>query len=353
MLDRDSSIGKRSRRTGLHVLGVLVAPILVLAAANSCSSDATTASSSGAQVDVDASTDAATGSFLGTLSYAAFGMDGHTHIFSSTGDGVITQLTTGPGDDETAEWSPDGSRLVFQRSDATGVSVFVMNADGSGLTKLSDSGRDVLPGFSADGTKIVFSYVVDPTGCNGGTMPLTRVMTMSSVDGSGRTTLVDGAKAATCFNVEPRFAPDGSKVVFMCGPMNGTIQACTANADGSGYAAITNTKGTVTGDPHWSWDSKKLGISHRDASGNVNVWTMNADGSNLFQVTHFADPVEGGDVGWSPDDTLLAFEQDIGGMGQSVPNAPANVSIIRADGTGYAALNLPCSDKGCAPRFRP
>jgi Tol biopolymer transport system component len=139
----------------------------------------------------------------------------------------------------------------------------------------------------------------------------------------------------------------------MCGPSNGSIQACTVNPDGSGYALLTNTSGTVTGDPHWSWDSKKLGISRKDASGNVNVWTMNADGSNLLQLTHFVEPVEGGDVGWSLDDSQLAFEQDVGGSGQSVPDAGAHVSIVHADGTGLVSLPLPCSDIGCGPRFRP
>ena len=53
-----------------------------------------------------ASTDGAAGAFAGTISYAAFGSDGYTHIFTATGGGVTTQLTSAAANDETAEWSP-------------------------------------------------------------------------------------------------------------------------------------------------------------------------------------------------------------------------------------------------------
>jgi Tol biopolymer transport system component len=228
-----------------------------------------------------------------------------------------------------------------------------VNADGSGLARLSPiPGADTLPAFSSDGTKIVFSYVVSQNSCNGGSFPTTNIMTMSALDGSARTTIVDGSSASTCFNVEPRFAPDGSAIAFMCGPANSNVQACAVAPDGSGWRYLTNVTTTV-GDPHWSWDSRKLAISHRDTAGNVNVWTLNADGTGLSQVTAFAEPQEAGDVGWSLDDARLVFEHDTGGQGQSVAGAPAGIYIVGVDGSQVMSLNVPCSDSGCAPRFRP
>ena len=54
-------------------------------------------------------------------------------------------------------WSPDGSKIVFVR---VGNKLWLMNADGSGVTQLTD-GRSRLssPAWSPDGSKIVF--VVD------------------------------------------------------------------------------------------------------------------------------------------------------------------------------------------------
>jgi TolB protein len=295
---------------------------------------------------------AAAASFSGTISYAAFGSDGYMHIYSLTAGGSPQQLTSGAHNDETPEWSPDGSKIVFLRSDSNGVTVNIINADGSGLRNLSPTpGRDTLPAFTADGTQIVFTYVVSLNSCNNDTVPTTSIMTMSAIDGSDRTIIVDGTTAPTCFNVEPRHSPDGTSLVFACAPYNGGGQVC--KVDGSGLKVLTNTSGIVTHDPHWSWDSKKLVVSRKDISGNVNVWTMNADGSNLFQVTHAVEPMEAGDAGWSLDDTQLVFAADNGGNGQSVPNAPAEIGIVNADGTNLTLLGIACSDVGCASRFKP
>ena len=156
--------------------------------------------------------------------------------------------------------------------------------------------------------KIVFTSVVSAASCAGNTQPTTSILTMSSTDGSGRTTLVDGATGGVCFNMEPRYAPGGEKIAYMCGPEDGSVQICSMNPDGSGTTLLTRTPDAVAADAHWSWDGQRLAISRRDTSGNVNVWTMLADGSDLTQITTFTEPVEGGDVGWSLDDSQLVFE---------------------------------------------
>ncbi|TLY03119.1 MAG: hypothetical protein E6K92_05025 [Thaumarchaeota archaeon] len=53
-------------------------------------------------------------------------------------------------------WSPDGKKIAFVEGAEN--DIFVINADGTGLTRLTDSpGRDTHPSWSPDGTKIAFA----------------------------------------------------------------------------------------------------------------------------------------------------------------------------------------------------
>ena len=62
-------------------------------------------------------------------------------LWTIDADGTgLTPIVTGTdGRDENADWSPDGSRIVYNHLEpATGVrSLRLMNADGSGVTTLS------------------------------------------------------------------------------------------------------------------------------------------------------------------------------------------------------------------------
>ena len=74
----------------------------------------------------------------------------------------LTNLTNNPSADCYPEWSPDGTRIAYVRWLADGANIFVMNADGSGRTRLPGGGSS--PSWSPDGTKIIFSSWNSDTG---------------------------------------------------------------------------------------------------------------------------------------------------------------------------------------------
>lgn len=79
------------------------------------------------------------------IAYVTFNIHGDD-IFVMNADGSNqTQLTEDPTNDWWPAWSPDGSRIAFSAS-RTGVpAVFTMNADGSEETKLTGVGYNYLP----------------------------------------------------------------------------------------------------------------------------------------------------------------------------------------------------------------
>jgi TolB protein len=279
--------------------------------------------------------------------------NGVDHIYLMNVDGTgITQLTSGSANDVTPQWSKDGTKLTFERDGADGPTVFTMNADGSNVLRLSPSpARDVLPGWSPDGAQIIFTYIVTPP-VNPGDLAITDIMAMNA-DGTNRHSIFAHTTDLP-FNMEPRWSPDGTKIVFMCGKAGVGVQICTVNADGSGLTKLTNTSGLVNGDPHWSYDGTKIAFgSNREGGGKLNLFTMNADGSNVQQLTHVLPPYEAGDAGWSQDGAQMTFEWDVSGQMQSDPNAHAEVWIVNTDGTNAHTTGVTCSGVGCGPSYQP
>ena len=103
---------------------------------------------------------------------------GDCEIWIAGSDGLgARRLTHARGRSSDPEWSPDGSRIAFVSDrdrngrclfrECTGHNgeIYVMNADGSGQTRLTDdAGDDRSPTWSPDGTKIAFSALRDVVG---------------------------------------------------------------------------------------------------------------------------------------------------------------------------------------------
>ena len=79
------------------------------------------------------------------------------YVMNADGSGQ-TRLTFNLFFDGNPTWSPDSDRLAFQSREDGDHEIYVVNVDGSGLTKLTDNeDADVFPAWSPDGRYIAFS----------------------------------------------------------------------------------------------------------------------------------------------------------------------------------------------------
>jgi Tol biopolymer transport system component len=71
-------------------------------------------------------------------------------------DGTSRNLTN-TGSDYGPAWSPDGKKVAFGSNRSGHSDLYVMNADGSGVTQLTaDTATEGRPAWSPDGKKIAF-----------------------------------------------------------------------------------------------------------------------------------------------------------------------------------------------------
>ena len=112
---------------------------------------------------------------VGSFSGAAWSPDGNHIAYTQSLDnediyvmelvsGTVTQLTDNPSQDYNPAWSRDGTKIAFSsdRMAAEQFNLFVMNADGSNVQSLDyGPSLDENAAWSLDGTKLVYSSTVD------------------------------------------------------------------------------------------------------------------------------------------------------------------------------------------------
>jgi LysM repeat protein len=146
---------------------------------------------------------------------------GNSEIYVEYADGAVVNVTNHPGGDAYPDLSPDGKRIVFASNRDGESHIFVMNVDGSGVTRLTDSvSGDTLPVWSPDGTRIAFQSLRD------GNWEIYGMM----ADGSGQTNLTNHPAR----DLSPAWSPDGSQIYFETDRDGNLYDPYVMNADGSG-----------------------------------------------------------------------------------------------------------------------
>src|SRR2546426_221708 len=122
------------------------------------------------------------------------------------------------------------------------------------------------------------------------------VIYVMNVDGSGLTKLA----ADTVAYFTPTWSPDSRKIAFVDG--RDAFKLHVMNADGSGVTRVGEGIIAYSG-PAWSPDGTKLLFNSPDQSGGAALYTGHVDGAGLERLGN-ANVV---DPSWSPDGTAIAF----------------------------------------------
>ena len=225
---------------------------------------------------------------------------------------------------------PNG-QIAFDRQLTGGNSeIFVMHADGSGQTNLTnDPAFDYFPAGSPDGRRIAFTRCPQPPA------PVNCEIFVMNPDGSGQTNLTNNPAT----DVRPAWSPDGTKIAFGTLGRGGDWEVFAMNADGSGQTNLTNTPTASEVDPDWSPDGTKIAFT-RFGNG-AEVFVMNADGSGQTNLTNNPSAFNSQPV-WSPDGTRIAFTSNA-----LVGSPNREIFVMNADGSGQTNLtNDPSTDAG-------
>ena len=236
------------------------------------------------------------------------------HVIPARG-GDAQRLTNSREDDWNPAWSPDGRTIAFDRQDDGYNWVYAVNADGTGLRRLT-ANFNWQPVWSPDG-RITYA--------NG------RGVWVMNTDGSGKRLLASVGVHITGYVMPAGIAwsPDGTLVAFTTG-----TALWVMDADGKHRRKLYGVGDRRTQGPVWSPDGTMLAWTQGD--GDLEVFVIDAAGRGPRNLTDNAG-IEDTEPTWSPDSRALAFLRKRDGE--------TDVYVMNADGSGQRNLSeTPAAD---------
>ena len=282
----------------------------------------------------------------------------------------LRMLTDG-GENAEAYFSFDGQRLIFQatRPGAECDQIFTMNADGTGLARVSNGqGRTTCAYYYPDGQSVLYASTFRASAAcppkpgfeHGYVWPIYSGYDIyrANTDGSGIVPLT----SAPGYDAEATIARDG-RVVFTS-VRDGDMEIYSMNGDGSDVRRLTRRPGP-DGGPFFSQDGRQIVFRGRPiAPGpelddylallkrelwrptSLEIYVMDRDGGNLRQVTNLS----GASFApyFHPDGRRIVFSSNSG----DPKGRNFDLYLVNLDGTGLERVTANPTFDGF-PMFSP
>ena len=246
-----------------------------------------------------------------------------SQIISYASDGTDPVFLTTSGSNIMPSAAPDGRTILFSSCVGNVREIFAMDSDGANRRQITSGTQggsgNFTPIYSPDQQRIAFSALRD-----GDTNPEVWVM---NADGTGATRLTQTPPALPgqqfVWSLHPTWSANGQQIAY-ASTVSGSTQIWIMNSGGTNQRQLTSGLGPDYPDanvPHWSLDGSKITFWSGFEGQYGDVWTMDPDGSNPVRVTTTPDLVNSDDPHWSPDGTRIVF-------GRGSPGQPRSMWVI-------------------------
>lgn len=238
--------------------------------------------------------------------------DGSSHRITQPGK-ARPDVATDPDELETQPaWSPDGSKFAYVRYGDSYSDIYVANADGSNVQKLTADFSEAIPGTVTytDNTNWAFAPAWRPDGqrlvyLSDRTSDPLAVWTMASTFDDTSYKRISPPEISNVGFERPAWSPDNNSLIAT-NYESGKAEIWQYIFDSDSWSAIIKTD-EADYDPAWSPDGKYIAYAAK-VGGKLSIWVAHADGSGATQL------IGGNDVGlglrspaWSPDGNAIAY----------------------------------------------
>jgi TolB protein len=200
---------------------------------------------------------------------------------------------------DNPRWAPNGRQISFERPAGAGLlGLYVLDANGRNLRNLTNNIGDRSAAWSPDSSKLVFQRYDPQTG--------SQDLYAIHADGSQLTRLTN----AEGTEIHPRWSPDGARLVFVrYFPSNGQQRIYLLNADGSNEVRLTNHEGRGSeSSPIWSPDGSRIAFARYNGYSTVLNTVEAAANSRPFTFSLLPSASSSYEwPAWSPDGESIYF----------------------------------------------
>jgi TolB protein len=203
-----------------------------------------------------------------------------------------TPVTSAPTPEFAPEWSPDGTRIVYEHRNGPNRSdVWIADASGETNHPLTHlSGENFAATWAPDGSEVALVHRDNRR----------YHIVVATLDGA----VVNDLSAKTGHNADfdPDWSPSGAQIVFSRQSKKGNYDIWVMDASGGGEVRLTTSRDDEFS-PTWSPDGSQIAYV-RGRDGAYDIWVMNAKGSDQHNITNSA---AGADVApdWEPRPSVL------------------------------------------------